>query len=272
MLLTDRIQDHAEPIGRAGLVARGVVYGLMGLLALRIATGGAGEDADSQGALRLLAEQPLGTALLVLLAVGFAGYAIWRFVRAITGAGEGRYRDGASGAFKRVGDALNGLVYLSLLAATVRLLTQGSDGGSGDQQAQSWSARLLEQGWGRAAVVVVGIGFVVAAGVMVWYGATRHFEAHLQTADMSPSQREWLPRLGVAGHCARGVVAAVIGLFLIQAGLDYDPQEAVGIDGALHRLAQQPYGTAALIVTAVGLVAYGAYSVVEARWRKVLEG
>lgn len=272
MSAAEQVQEHGSLVGRVGLLARAVVYGLMGLLALRIAVGERGAKADGQGALRLLADQPLGTALLVALAVGFGGYALWRFVRAAIGAGEGRTRDGASGALKRIGDVLNGLVYLSLLAATLRVVTSGRTGRSGDEQARSWSARLLEQGWGRAAVIATGIACVIGAGAMVWYGAARHFEAHLRTTDMSTGQRTWLPRLGVVGHCARGLVLALVGVFLVRAGVGYDANEAVGIDGALHRLARQPHGTVALVAVALGFLAYAAYSVVEARWRRVLEG
>ena len=267
------VPEHAEATGRIGLAARGAVYCLAGLLALAVATGRGSGEIEGQGAVESLAGKPFGGALLVALAIGLVAYALWRLLRAITGAGEGADRDGWQEAVMRAGNAAQAIVYVSLAMAAVRVLRQGSNGSEGgsDQRARSITARLLEQGWGRAAVIAVGLGLVAAGAGMVWWGVSRRFEEHLRTSEMTAGQREWLPRLGVFGHAARGVVAALVGLFLVQAALDHDPSEAVGIDGALRRLADQTYGPVALVVVALGLVAYGLYSFVEARWRKVLE-
>lgn len=267
------VPEHAEATGRMGLAARGAVYCLAGALALAVATGRGSGEIEGKGAVESLAGKPFGGALLGALTVGLVAYALWRLLRAITGAGEGADRDGWQEAVMRAGNVGQAAVYTSLALAALRVLRQGSSGSEGgsDQRARSITARLLEQGWGRAAVIAIGMGLVAAGVGMVWWGASRRFEEHLRTSEMTSQQRAWLPRLGVFGHAARGVVAALIGMFLVRAAFEHDASDAVGIDGALRRLSEQPHGPVALTVVALGLVAYGLYSFVEARWRKVLE-
>jgi hypothetical protein len=263
MTETESVEQGAKVAGRFGLVARGVVYCLLAVLAIQVATGDRSEEADRQGALRAVARQPFGGALLVALTIGFAGYALWRFAEAVLGDDE---------LPKRLLHAARGVLYAGFTVTSARLvLGRESGGGGSDSTAKDWSARLMEHGWGRPLVVAVGIGLVVAGGVLAWRGWHQTFEKHLRLGEMTPWQRRWLPWLGTFGNAARGVVLALIGLFLVRAALEFDPNEAVGVDGALHQLADRPWGTAALVIVALGLFAYGLFSFVEARWRKVME-
>ena len=258
-------EDAAEGAawsGRIGLASRGVVYCVLALVAVQVAFGKRDAEIDRQGALRAVADQPFGKALLVVLALGFAGYALWRFAEATIGSHE---------LPKRLLHIGRGLLYLSFMVTTVRLLTGGTSGGGSDRQAKTWSARLLAHSGGRPLVVAIGLGLVVGGGVLCWRGAHKTFEKHLRVSAMSPRQRRWLPWLGTAGHTARGVVLALIGVFLVRAAVRFDPHQAVGVDGALHQLAARSYGPLALCLVALGLLAYGLFSFVEARWRKVLE-
>lgn len=279
--LADRVEAHAAKAERApaakatarvGLAARGVIYCVVAAITVQVALGEGGR-VDRQGALKTVADEPLGKALLVLLAVGFAAYALWRFLKAASGAGEGSARKtGATGAVKRVGDVGRGILYLGVLYSTVRLLSTDRVGAGSDEEAKSWSARLMQHEAGRWLVIAAGVVIVIVGIALVVRAFARKFEKHLELGEMSPWQREWLPRLGIVGYAARGLVAAAVGVFLVQAGVTFRPDKAVGIDGALKRLAEEPYGPVVLLFVAAGLLAFGLYSFVEARFRRVLEG
>ena len=272
----DEVADSpwTERLGRLGLTARGVVYCLIGLLAVQVATGH-NHKVDKDGALETLARQPLGKVLLVALAAGFAGYAAWRVTKAAVGAGEGgkdRGRD-PQGLAKRAGDVVAGLIYVSLFATAVRLVVKssGASAGGGNQQEQSWTATLLEHSWGPWLVGIVGAGIIIGGAVLAWRGLGQRFRKHLRTSEMRRWQRRWLPALGTFGYTARGIVVVLVGAFLVRAAWQFDPHEAVGIDGALKRLAVATWGPWLLGLVALGLASFGVFSFVEARWRKVLD-
>jgi len=241
------------------------------VLAVQIALGRGGR-ADRQGALKSVLDEPLGHAMLVILAVGFAGYALWRFAKAVAGAGEGKgHETGGKGILKRAADIGRGAIYVGLLYSAVRLLTTGAEGGGSDEAAKTWSARLMAHDGGQWVVVVAGVVAIVTGVVLAVRAFAQKFEDHLDVQQMNGWERAWFPRLGTAGYAARGVVAVLIGGFVIQAAVTFDPKKAVGVDGALKRLAGEPYGPWLLAVVAFGLLSFGLFSFVEARWRKVLD-
>jgi hypothetical protein len=255
------VEASAGALGQAGLIARGLVYCLLAVVAVQVAAGGRDQSLDRDGALRLVARQRVGSVLLGALALGFAAYALWRFGEAALGRHQWPTR------LLHVG---RGLLYCAFTYTAVQLLL-GRDSESGsDDQARTWSARAMEQTGGRWAVGIAGAICVVGGVALFWRGATHTFEKKLRTHEMRGWQRRWLPWLGTAGHAARGVVLGLIGAFVIRAAVRFDPREAVGVDGALHQVAARPYGTAALVVVAAGLACYGLYSFVEARWRDVV--
>jgi hypothetical protein len=265
------VRRWTEPAGRFGLAARGLVYCVAAMVAVAVAFGRRRERVDRRGALEALARQRYGSAVLLVLITGFAGYAIWRFVRAATGAREGgKRRTGPKGVLRRAGDVGAGGIYVTLLIAAVNTLA-GHSGSGENQRAKTWSARLLAHQGGQALVTMAGLVCLAVGVVLCVRGISQRFERHLRLSDMHGWQRRWLPMLGTAGYAARGLVFTLVGLFVIQAAITYDPKKAVGIDGALHRLADRPYGPAALVLVALGLLAFGLFSFVEARWRKVLE-
>lgn len=257
----DDVETGVGILGRVGFVARGVVYCLLGVLAVQVAFGDRGEKVDKQGALQAVARQRFGPVLLGAIAVGFAGYALWRYAEAVVGDHEWP---------KRLLQLGRGLIYTSFTYTAVRLIARRDSGRSNDQQAKTWSARIMAEDWGRPLVIAVGIAAIAVGAVLAWRGARKKFKKKLHLQDMRRWQRRWLPQLGVAGNIARGAVMALLGIFLIRAAVEFDPDEAVGVDGALHQLAARPYGPIALVVVALGLVCYGLFSFVEARWRRVL--
>jgi hypothetical protein len=253
-----------ERLGRVGLVAKGAIYGIVGLLALALPLGLGGQTTDKQGALRTVAEQPLGEALLVALAAGFAGYAVWRFVQGFLD----RDHEGTSlkGLAKRVSYLARGLIYAGLALLAFALVV-GIGSRSGTEQEET--ARVLDLPFGTWIVGAVGAGFLVAGAYNLYRSLTRKFREHLREHEMASAERSWAIVFGVVGHAARAVVFGLIGTFLVKAALEYDPAEAVGIDGALRKLVQQRYGEALLAATAAGLLAYGFYCFVQARYREV---
>lgn len=255
--------DLIEGAGRVGLAARGVIYVVVAVLAARVALGSAGGDeADQRGALDEIAEQPLGTALLVLLAVGFGCYAVWRAVRAAVGEESGDEPE----PHQRLADAARAVLHIGLLVSTIALLARGDSGGSGSDQEQAWTARLMAEGWGRWLVGGVGLA-VVAGGVwLVRRGFSEKFRRHLER------HRGWVVTLGKVGHVGRGLAFAFIGGFVVRAAWRFDANEPIGLDAALRDLASSGWGRAVALGVAAGLGAFGLFSIAESRDRRVLGG
>ncbi len=260
----------ADRVARLGFGARGLVYGIIGVIALRIAWAGpGGQDASKEGALREIAQRPLGRVLLVVLAVGLAGYAAWRASEALWGKRD--EDDEAKRSAKRLGSAAKAAFYLTFFASTVRVVVRGGgQSGSGtDQKEEALTARLLDLPGGRLLVGAIGLA-IIGGGLYVAYrGLAQKFDKRLDTSDMGPVTGRVVDGLGMVGMTARGLVFAVAGFLLVKAAADFDPDKATGIDGTLKLIAQQTYGQVLLTVTAVGIIAYGLYSFAEARYRQL---
>jgi Domain of Unknown Function (DUF1206) len=253
-----------ERLGRAGLVAKAAIYGIVGMLALAIPLGLGGKTADRHGALRTVAEQPFGEVLLFALAVGFTGYAIWRFAQAFLDRDdEGK---GLKGLAKRISYLARGLLYTASAFVAIALVVGL---GSGETNEREETARVLDWPYGTWIVGAVGAGFLIAGGYNLYRSLTGKFRKHLREHEMARAERGWAIVVGVAGHAARAVVFGLIGTFLVKAAVEYDPKEAIGIDGALRKLVQQPYGGALLALVATGLLAYAVYCLAQARYREV---
>lgn len=254
--------DGFEWLARAGFAARGIVYVMVGVLAIKLALGSGGTSVNQQGALRTIAAQPFGKVLLILVAIGLGGYAIWRLARAILGHGP----EGSDGGVDRVAAFASGVVYAGLCAIAVAILL-GSGGGSGG--AQKTTAGVF--GW-PAGTWLVGIAGVVFIGVGLFQGyrgLTKDFLDDSKTERMSPRTRTWIAWIGTVGHLARMVVFALVGVFLIRAAIDFNPRKAVGLDGALAKVDHASYGPFLLGLVAAGLIAFGVYSLSDARYRRI---
>ena len=244
-----------ELLARAGLVAKGSSYALVGALAIGVALGIGGKATSQQGAMQTLAGDPVGGVLIALLAAGFAAYAAWRAVQAVTG----------DAWAERLVCAVRALVYAAFAFTAARILT-GAGGGSQNGKARKATAAVL--GWPGGTWLVGAVGLVLI-GVGLWNlysGVSGSFE-DAWVGGRGEEAEKWGVRAGVVGHAARFVVFALIGAFAIDAAATYDPQKAVGLDGALQKLSHQAYGDVLLGVTAAGLIAYGAYCFVDARYR-----
>jgi Domain of Unknown Function (DUF1206) len=253
-----------EWLARSGFVARGLIYGIVGILAIKLAVGTGGTTTNQHGALKTIAHQPFGKVLLILVAIGLAGYALWRLLHALLGHGP---EDSDSG-FDRVAAFGSGIVYAGLCAIAVEiLLGSGSSGGSGNAHKTTAGAFGWPGGtWlvGIAGVVLVGIGLYQG-----YRGLSKDFLKDSKTEQMSARVRNWIEWIGSFGHLARMVVFGLVGVFLIKAAIEYNPNKAVGLDGALAKIARASYGPFLLGIVAAGLIAFGVYSLSDARYRRI---
>ena len=256
---------HLERLARAGLVARGVVYGLIGILAIKVAFGSGGETTDQQGALKTIAGQPFGKVLLVLVAIGLAGYALWRLVRAAIGHGP---ETGEDDAKDRISGVVSGIAYGALCFTAVKILI-GSSSSSSSSKTEKATGGVLDWPLGRYLVIAAGLVVLSVAVDQALKGIKQKFLEDSKTEQMSPGVDQAFTAVGVVGHLARAVVFALIGWFVIKAAIDYDPDKAVGLDQALAKLSSSAFGPVVLGIVAAGLIAFACYSVLDARYRRV---
>jgi hypothetical protein len=251
-------------LARAGLVARGVVYGVIGILAVKLAAGSGGRATNQQGALQTIAQQPFGKALLIVVAIGLAGYAAWRLLRAAIGHGTQESDSGLD----RVSALASGLVYGALCLVAVEIVA-GAGGGGGSGAPSKTTSGVL--GWtGGTVLVAIAGGVLIGVALYQGYkGLARKFLEEADSRRMSPPVKRAYESLGVFGHLARMVVFGLTGYGLIDAAVSFDPHKAVGLDGALRELASASYGPLLLGVVAVGLTGFGLFSIADARYRKI---
>src|SRR5687767_11564972 len=254
-----------ERLGRAGLVAKGVLYVVLGILAGKVALGARDEKADREGVLREIAAQPFGRGLLTLLAVGFFGYAAWRLAQGFLDR-DAKGED-APGLAKRAGAVARGVWWGALGVLTVSKIVGAGGGASGREDEAT--AGVLGLPLGRYIVFAAAAGFLAAAGFNGYRAITGKFRKRLRTAQMNEAEEDAATWAGFLGHLARFVVFGLIGLFLAKAAWEFDAGETRSLDGALREVAAQPYGTFLLCAVAVGLAAYGVYSFAQARYRDV---
>ena len=254
-------------LGRFGYAAKGVVYVIIGGLAALGALRGGGGTTDSRGALTELLRQPFGYVLLGVVAVGLAGYALWRLVMALKDT-ENKGRE-LKGLAVRFGYACIGLVYAGLSYSAVQLTLGNGAGKGSDETSQELTARFMALPFGRWLVGLAGLCVIGFGAWQCYKGLSARFRKKLKIGEMAELTDRLAVRAGQVGLTARGVVFGIVGTFLIQAALHARANEARGLSGALYALEQQPYGPYVLGAVALGLVAYGLYMFVEARYRRM---
>jgi hypothetical protein len=246
---------------RAGLTARGLVYLLIGVLALLVARG-ARAEVDQKGALAQVLAKPFGGWVVGLLAVGFACYSLWRLSEAAFGVtGEGRKTG------PRLKSLARGLIYGFLAYTAVELLLGSRTPQTSLQK--GYAAEVMAHPGGRWAVALIGLGVAIAGVVMVVEGVRLKFMRYFPAGGIEPATRSLIRQLGRVGTIARGLVFALAGVLVVSAAWTYQPAKASGLDGALRTLADRPLGDLYLTVAALGLIIFGVYGLAEARYRRV---
>lgn len=254
-----------EVLARAGFIARAVIYGIVGVLAVKLAIGAGGKTTNQSGALKTIAQQPFGEVMLILVAIGLAGYCLWRLLHALLGRGPER----TDSTFDRVAALGSGVAYGVVCAIAVEILGGSGSGKGGSGSASKAAAGVL--GW-PAGVWLVGIAGAVVIGIALYQlyrGLAADFLKDAKTERMGETTKRLYTWLAIGGHVARAVVFALIGIFFIKAAVEFNPSKAVGLDGALAKLANQSYGSVLLGVVAAGLVAFAIYSLADARYRRI---
>ncbi|MBB4659735.1 DUF1206 domain-containing protein [Parvularcula dongshanensis] len=249
-----------QNIARAGFAARGVTYCLVGGLAFAAAIGSGGQTTGSTGALRTLADSTWGTVLLVLIGVGLFGYGMWRCLSAALDLEN--QGGGAKGKARRIGHFFSGLFHF-VLAVYAFMLAFGLTGGGGGNRAQSLTARIMEWPGGRWIVLALGvIGVIVALEQ-----ADKAIRERYRKRTRIPEKGGWVNRGIKIGVLSRAVVFGIVGGFLVYAGLTANPDQARGVGGALDWLQSQAWGGILLAVVGLGLVAFGLFGFIQARYR-----
>lgn len=255
-----RASDHPalEATARAGYAISGLLHLLIGWIAVQVAFGSSGKNADQSGALGTLAGNGLGKGLLWLAVVGFLGLGIWQAADAVVGQ-HGSDREVWVGRVKALAKCA---VYLALAwAAFTFARGQVSNAKS---QTVDFTASLMDKPGGRVLVILVGL---VVIGVGVYHVVKGWRKKFLQDLEDHPGA--WATRAGQIGYIAKGIALGIVGLLFVAAGLHERPAEATGLDGALRTLREQPFGPGLLVAMGVGFAAYGLYSFSRARHAKV---
>lgn len=261
----DTSKGWVEKGARFGHLTKGILYGLMGALALQVALGSGGQVAGGREAAHVVEQQPFGKVLLVLLAVGLAGYAVWRLISGVKDA-EHHGRDG-KGLAKRAAALASGLANGALAVAVFQMALGQSEGG-GDG-ARSWVGQILSKPFGSVLIGLVGAA-IVSAGLAQFHQAyTKKFLENFRWQGMSPRQQRLVTLMGQVGYSARGVVFPIIGVGLVKAALDHDASETRGVREALLDIAHSGAGQLLLGVVAVGFLAFGSFLVASARHRQI---
>ncbi|MBT2227260.1 DUF1206 domain-containing protein [Nonomuraea sp. NEAU-A123] len=244
---------------RVGLACRGVLYALIGLLAMQIAFEGGGREADKAGAISTVARLPFGEVVLWVMVAGFVALTLWQLSEALLGG------PGVGDRLKAAGYAA---VYVLICSTLLSVLLAGK-ATSDDEKSRDATEALLGLPGGPFLVGAIGLGLVALGVYWVREGVTKGFREELNLGQMSPRARSVMDRLGLAGYVARGAIAALAGVFVVQAAITYDPDKAGGLDATLRAFAETPVGPWLLVVVAVGLMLFAGYCFGESRWRRV---
>jgi hypothetical protein len=253
-----------EYAARAGFAASGVLHLLVGYIILQIALGSGG-SADQSGALATLAGQTGGKIVLWIATIGLIALGLWRLAEAFIGSKPGEQygqQQGDNPAWKRAKSVGLAIANFAIAFSAMQFATGG--GQSSGQQNSGISAQLMQHGWGKLLLVLVGLGVIAVGGYHVYKGATKKF-----LKDLRVSGGTGINAVGMSGYIAKGLVLAGAGILVIVATLQADPAKASGLDAAVKTLGQAPFGKFLLIVAAVGIAAFGAYSFVRSRYGRL---
>jgi len=267
-----RVAGHraaASPVtrilARAGLVARGVMYVIIGWIAIQVAFWHSGQQADRTGALHEISSTPVGGILLWLLVVGFAGMALWRLSEALFGSPGS---DGAK-ASSRLAALGRAVVYAAIAYGVLKYALGAGSPKSSDSQSVDLTATMLRHPGGQILVAVIGLAFIGGGLYLAYRSWRKEFRRDLQLGQLRPRSRRIVEWLGEYGGIARGIVFITAGVFLVVAAVDTQPQQAKGVDSSLRALAATPLGPWLLLLVAIGLVMFGLFSCCEAKWLRL---
>ncbi|CAN5508712.1 DUF1206 domain-containing protein [soil metagenome] len=253
--------EWLDRMAAAGLVAFGVVHVVLGWLAVQLAFGDRKGGASTTGAVKQLAEQPFGSVLVWLVAIGMALLVIWRGTEAAVGYHD---EDGAKRTYKRLVAAGKAVVYATIAASAVGVATGSSSSGKGGGT-DSMTGKLMDQPAGQLLVGAVGLG-VIGAGIGLLVAAWKEsYLKHLDIDGRTGKDGRAFRWFGRAGHIAKGISLGVVGGLFLYAAVSHDPKKSGGLDQALRTVLDQPFGPVLLTLMGLGFAAYGLFCFAEAR-------
>jgi type IV secretory pathway VirB2 component (pilin) len=248
--------DHAV---RVGLVSYGIVHLIIAWLALRLAFGDGGGSASSQGALQQVAKTGVGQVSLYVAGLGFVALVVWQALEAIWGH---RDEDGGKRVLKRLTSAAKVVLYVSLAVSAARTAA-GSSSSSGGTDGMT--AKVMELPGGPVLVGAVGVGVLVVAGFLAFRGLSEGFRSKLDSGGQTGKDGRAYVLFGKIGYVAKAVALAIVGVLFLYAAVTHDPDKSAGLDQALHKLIQQPFGSPLLVLVALGFACYGLFAFAWAR-------
>lgn len=267
--IPEKAKSWIALLARLGFVSRGAVYAIIGIIATWGAFAAGKQSTGSSGALKTILEQPFGQILLGITAIGLLGYALWQFTRAVSGGGEADRNGDVQEIALRAVRVVVGIIHLGLAYSAVSLIFFANRSAENGSSTKEWTAILLAQPFGQILVAAVGAGFISYGCFEIYKALTTKFTEDLKTFEMSEKVERLAVWVGRAGLTARGIVFGIIGVFLIEAVVSYDPTQAAGLSGALRSLEDESFGPFVLGIVALGLIAYGIHMFFMAIYREI---
>jgi len=257
-------QKWVENFSRFGIISKGVVYCILGLLAFLAAIGSGKQNPSKEGTFQLILDQPFGKILLALVAIGLVGYVVWRFIQAIKDT-EGKGND-AKGIFKRIGFAFSGLIYAALayLAATLAFGNQSSSGDGKKQLVQ----KLLDLSYGEVILGIIGLIILGQAINQIYKAYSGKYKKKFHEEKMSSKESQVFTKVGIIGYVARAVVLGIIGYFVLRAAIESNSSEVRDTEGAFGFI-NSSFGPIIFGIVALGLIAYGVFMFFMAKYREI---
>lgn len=252
-----------ETLARVGYGVRGLLYMMMGFLALQVAFGKGGAPTDMKGAIAAIGKQPGGMIFLWVILIGLVSYSLWGVVRAVFDPLHKGHD--AKGLLARGGFLFSAASYALLIPGTYGLV-RGVGGGSSSGATQQSLSKIIASPLGHWAIGLAGLA-VIAGGVhQIIAGFNNSFDKQFQTYAMSAEEVKIATQLGRFGTATRGLIFALVGGLLCLAAYKSNANQAIGIDTVLKTLLSQPFGIWLLGIVAAGLIAFGIYSMLSAAW------
>ena len=258
---------HIETLARVGFASKALLYMVVGVLAVRAAAGMGGQMTGTKGALREIVDHPFGKALLIVMGVGLLGYAAWRVIEGF--ADPERKGTDAKGLAVRGSYVVRGILHALLAVQAFRIASSHGGGGQDGAAAKQASSQAMQLPFGNWLVIIGGIGVACFGLYQVYRAWESKLDKQLDFPRLRREAGDWAVFVSRFGIAARGVVFVMIGTLLVSAGRHHNPSQAGGIGEAFAALERAPYGRTVLVVVALGMVAYGAYVAIQARYRHI---